>query len=121
MKKFTELPYTRPDIDAIKKAFREQVKLLKVASNLEEQIQAIKEINKINADVDTASNLAYIRTDEFYDTERTFFDENGPEIGDLNFEYYTALAGSKFKKELIDNFGEQLFTIASYRVNSFTP
>lgn len=125
MKKFTELPYTRPDIDAIKKAFREQVKLLKVASSLEEQIQAIKEINKINANVDTASNLAYIRnsidtTDDFYDTERTFFDENGPEIGDLNFEYYTALAGSKFKKELIANFGDQLFTIASYRVNSFS-
>ena len=47
MKKFTELPYTRPDINAIKTVFREQVELLKEASTLEEQIQAIKEINKI--------------------------------------------------------------------------
>lgn len=125
MDKFTALPYTRPNISAVKADFRQQVELLKNAATYDKQKEAIQVINKINADVDTASNLAYIRnsidtTDKFYDGERTFFDENGPEISDLNFEYYTALEASKFKDELIQEFGEQLFTIASYRVNSFS-
>lgn len=125
MKKFTELPYERPDIDSFKTKFREQIDILKNANSVEEQKQAIQAINTINADVDTQSNLAYIRNsidtrDEFYDAERTFFDENTPEIHDINFEYYQALAASKFKNELIAEFGEQLFTIAEYRVNAFS-
>jgi len=125
MKKFTDLPYVRPNIEEVKKDFRDQVNLLKNAITFDAQKQAITQINRINAAVDTMSNIAYIRnsidtTDKFYDEERTFFDENGPEISDINFEYYTALANSKFKKDLIAEFGNQLFTIAEYRVNSFS-
>lgn len=125
MKKFTDLPYTRPDIEAVKKEFKAQIDLLKDAKSVNMQKNAIENINKINADVDTAMNIAFIRNsidtrDEFYDKEKTFFDENGPEIADLNFEYYKALANSSFKKDLIEEFGEQLFVIAEYRVNSFS-
>lgn len=125
MKRFTELPYNRPDIQAVKKEFTAQIELLKDAKSVNMQKNAIENINKINADVDTAMNIAYIRNsidtrDEFYDKEKSFFDENGPEIADLNFEYYKALANSSFKKDLIEEFGEQLFVIAEYRVNSFS-
>lgn len=125
MKKFTELPYERPDIEAVKKEFRKLVDLIRNAPNVSDQKEAIKEINRINADLDTATDLAHIRytidtTDKFYDGEKTFFDEKLPEISDLNFEYYQALEASKFKEELIKEFGEQLFTIAEYRVNAFS-
>lgn len=125
MKKFTELPYQRPNIESFKRLFREQIDVLKNADTVDQQKEAIQAINKINADIDTQSNLAYIRnsidtTDAFYEGERTFFDENSPEIHDINFEYYQALAASKFKKELVEEFGEQLFTIAEYRVNAFS-
>ncbi|MCB9257466.1 MAG: M3 family oligoendopeptidase [Chitinophagales bacterium] len=125
MKKFNELPYERPDIVAIKAEFSAQVEALKNADSLQDQKRAIEAINKINNEVDTASNIASIRNsidtrDSFYDAEKAFFDEYSPEIGDLNFDYYTALANSKFKEELKKEFGNQLFTIAEYRVNSFS-
>lgn len=125
MKKFKELPYQRPNIDAIKESFNSQIIIIKSATTYEMQKEAIYEINKLNSDVDTAGTIASVRNsidtaDKFYDQENTFFDEVGPEISDLSFEYYKALYASKFKKELIAEFGEQLFTIADYRVKSFS-
>jgi len=125
MKNFKELPYQRPDIDKVKEDFNKLIKTIKEAKTFEEQKLAIYELNKLNSDIDTVGTIASIRNsidtrDEFYDKENTFFDEVGPEISDLSFEYYKALYASEFRKELIKEFGEQLFTIADYRVKSFS-
>lgn len=124
MEKFENIPYSRPNIQQIKEEFLGYVNQIKEAKNYGEQQNAIKEINKLNAHVDTAMNIAYVRNsinteDAFYDAEKTYFDENMPVISDLNFEYYKALNASKYKKNLEEEFGKQLFTIADFSVKSF--
>ena len=125
MKKFKDLPYQRPDINKVKENFNEQINIIKNATSFEEQKKAIAAINELDSEISTTSSIASVRNsidtrDEFYDAEKSFFDEVGPEIEDLNFEYYKALYGSTFKQELIEEFGEQLFTIANFRVKSFS-
>lgn len=124
MEKFSTLKYKRPQIDTFKEAFNIQLKALKEAKDYTRQKKAIAEINKLNNYFSTVSSLASIRNsidtrDEFYDKEKDFFNDVSPEIEDLNFEYYKALNNSSFKKELKKEFGEQLFTIAAFRVKSF--
>ncbi|MCB9226144.1 MAG: M3 family oligoendopeptidase [Chitinophagales bacterium] len=124
MERFENIPYTRPNIQHIKEEFLGYVNQIKEAKNYGEQQNAIKEINKINAHVDTAMNIAYVRNsinteDAFYDAEKSYFDENMPVISDLNFEYYKALNASKYRKNLEEEFGKQLFTIAEFSVKSF--
>jgi M3 family oligoendopeptidase len=124
MKKFSELEYVRPDIEQFKIDFNEQVEKIKTAKTYKQQKEAIKQVNALNNHYNTASTLVSIRnsidtTDTFYEAEKSFFDEVSPEIGDLNFEYYKALEASEFKENLKKDFGEQLFTIAEFRVKSF--
>jgi M3 family oligoendopeptidase len=124
MNKFSEIEYVRPDVEKFKKDFIAQVEILSKATSYNEQKAAISEINRLNNSINTVSTLSSIRnsidtTDAFYEAEKSFFDEVSPEISDLNFEYYKALAASPFKENLKADFGKQLFTIAEYRVKSF--
>ncbi|MGB1248227.1 MAG: M3 family oligoendopeptidase [Chitinophagales bacterium] len=125
MQKFNEIEYKRPDFDALKKDYMAQVENLRNSTSVEEQKEAINVINKLANEYDTVVNLAFIRNsidtrDEFYDKEKTFFDEKNPEFFDCQAEYYKALSSSKFRKELAAEFGEHLFTIAEMEVKSFS-
>lgn len=124
MEKFENISYSRPNIHEIKEEFLGYVNQITEAKKYGEQQNAIKEINRINAFVDTAMNLAYIRNsinteDAFYDAEKNYFNEKMPIISDLNFEYYKALNASKFRRNLEEEYGKQLFTIADFAVKSF--
>lgn len=124
MENFSALKYERPQIDKFKEDFNLQLNALKEAKDYAKQKKAIAAINKLNNYFSTVSSLASIRNsidtrDEFYDKEKDFFNDVSPEIEDLNFEYYKALNNSHFKEDLKKEFGNQLFTIAAFRVKSF--
>ena len=59
-------------------------------------------------DFATMANLVYIRAsidtnDEFYQAERDYFDEVGPELEEVTTEYYKALIDSPFREQLEEN------------------
>ncbi len=70
------------------------------------------------------SNIASIRysTDtlnKFYKEEKNYWDEYMPLYEELNSHFYNAIVNSKFKYDLIKEFGEQFFTIVEYSLKVF--
>ncbi|WP_026882807.1 M3 family oligoendopeptidase [Clostridium akagii] len=124
--KFNEFPYKRPDIGLLQADFNSVLDKFIAAENFKEQDELMVKINSLRSDFESLYQIVYIRntvdtTDKFYDEERTFFDENGPLYEELISKYYTALINSKFKNQLTDKWGKQLFTIAELSLKTFSP
>lgn len=121
---FHEIPYQRPDTEALTRDFEQAIEALESAGDKAAQKRAIEQANEVKAHYETMSSLAFIRhsidtRDDFYDAEKSFYDEFGPAFEQLNFRYYSALNTSRFREELEEEFGSELFTIAEYRIKSF--
>ncbi|AWP26721.1 M3 family oligoendopeptidase [Paenibacillus sp. Cedars] len=124
--KFSEYRYERPDVKAFEQKFKEQLNAFTSARTYEEQDQAMTRINKLRSEMDTLGQLVSIRhsidtNDEFYKAEQDFFDENGPVIQEYITDYYRALVDSKFRTELEDKWGRQLFQLAELSLKTFSP
>lgn len=124
--KFTDMTYTRPNIEAIKgtlKALKEKIEMAKTA---EEIIAAYTEASKVSEEYSTAGSLAYVRhtintEDEFYDKENDFFDEVGPTVTDAFQEINKVLLASPFRPELEKHYGKLLFINTEISVRCFSP
>lgn len=124
--KFQDYVYQRPDMEQLEAKFNELLEQFQNASTLNEQDQAMKAINQLRSDYDTMMNLTYIRhtvdtNDEFYKAEQDFFDESYPKFQGFVTKYYQALIQSKFRKELEDKWGKQLFDIAELSIKTYSP
>lgn len=124
--KFQDYVYERPKMDVIKAEFNKALVKFKQADHFEQQDEAMKEMNTIRRNVNTMFTLCYIRhsidtNDEFYKKEQEYIDEVQPEVDELVTQYYQELINSKFRKELEDKWGKQLFDLAECQIKSFSP
>jgi M3 family oligoendopeptidase len=124
--KFSEMQYTRPDVEAIKQQYAEVLAALENAASAEEQIAAIDRYHKISGTVGTMGTLASSRhtidtRDEFYDKENDFFDEQMPLLEEPDQKIGHAILASKFRAELEKKYGKLLFTNLEIRERSFKP
>ncbi|MDG0876407.1 M3 family oligoendopeptidase [Paenibacillus thiaminolyticus] len=123
---FSEYRYERPDIAEIGKQFKEHLQAFNAAESLEEQDRAMEAINKLRSVFDTQIQLVGIRhsidtNDEFYKAEQDYMDEITPMFQEYITDYYKALTGSKFRAELEQKWGTQLFQLAELSVKTFHP
>ncbi len=123
---FKDYEYKRPELEEMKTNFHGLLSKLKEASTLEEQNSIIEDLNTIRNNYSTQANLVYIRAsidthDEFYQKERDYLDETGPEVEELITEYYKILVASPFRKELEEKWGSQLFDLAEFQIKAFSP
>ncbi|WP_040229017.1 M3 family oligoendopeptidase [Bhargavaea cecembensis] len=123
---FKDYKYIRPDLPALREKWRSLLSEFGQATSADDQNRIIEELNKLSDDYSTQSNLAFIRAsidtnDEFYQEERDYFDEIGPEFDELNTEYYKALVSSPYREDLEARWGTQLFAIADQSIRSFSP
>lgn len=124
--KFKEYAYERPELDEIKEKFTKALKKFTSANEVEKQVEAMKELNVIRNYVGTMSNLVYIRhtidtTDEFYKVENDYLDEFSPEMEEMTSAFYAELVQSKFRPELEEMWGKQLFDLAEAQLKTFSP
>ena len=103
--KFSEFIYKRIDLEETKKKIQEITEKLKHAQSVEEQVQAIYEMNDVKKEIATADSLVYIRytintKDEFYAKEREYNDHIGPMLEEEMQKYNKVLLASPFRKEL---------------------
>ncbi|MCU9612293.1 M3 family oligoendopeptidase [Caldibacillus lycopersici] len=124
--KFEEYKYERPNIEDVKKKFQALLEQFNQASTLEGQVLAMEAINKLRRNVGTMGTLVSIRhsintEDEFYKAEKDYMDEVFPELEGLITAYYKALVDSKFRVDLEEKFGKQLFALAESQLKSFSP
>ena len=124
--KFSEMPYKRPDADAVKAKLQELTERLKNAKSYEEAKAVFLEKEEEEKVVDTMGTLAYIRhsidtRDEFYDGEIEFWDEIGPEIEEYEQEWLEAMLSSPFRKDFEAEYGDLLFVNAEMDRKTFSP
>lgn len=123
---FPDFPYERPDLKKEEDAFRTVLADLKSASSVETAIAAVERIDAIRAGISTLQNICYIRysidtRDEFYQTEKQWFDENMPATQAWSMEYYQALIDSPHRTALETRFGKQFFDTAELSIKTFQP
>lgn len=126
MLKFKDYKYERPDMDKAERLFSDLIEKFQAAESLIEQDKIMKEINHLRSEVDSMAQLVGIRNsidtvDEFYEKEQEFIDESMPIYEGIISNYYKVLVNSKFKKELEEKWGKQLFTLAQMQLKTFKP
>ncbi|WP_110929225.1 M3 family oligoendopeptidase [Bacillus massiliglaciei] len=124
--KFSEYEYKRPNFEEVKRHFQAELQYFKKAENVEDQVAAMKKINDLRNNVSTMFNIGYIRhsidtNNDFYKAENDFFDEFGPEVENLTSLYYKELVKSKYRKQLEEKWGRQLFALAEAQLKTFSP
>lgn len=123
---FKDYHYVRPDLEKVKQKFEETIAILSDDNPKIDSVKAIDELNKVRAHFDTMSTLCSIRNsintqDPFYETERAFFDENGPVYEGYQNELLQALVKSPHKEKLVKHLGEHLFKMVEVQLKVFKP
>ncbi|QQZ11541.1 M3 family oligoendopeptidase [Heyndrickxia vini] len=124
--RFEDYEYKRPNIEEVQASFHKELEKFKLSKSVEEQSEAMKNINKISNEIGTMFNLCYVRhtidtNDEFYKAENDYMDEIMPLVEGLTSEYYQALVSSEFRLELENKWGKQLFDLAEGQLKTFSP
>jgi M3 family oligoendopeptidase len=124
--KFSEIAYKRPEIHAIKEKFNGLLDIYESANDVEIQNAIMKDINHLRMEfesMNTLSSIYYsIDTDNVKnEDEQKFFDDNLPVYEGLIHRYYMCLINSKFRHELEEKWGKQLFEVAEVSVKTFSP
>ena len=124
--KFNEMPYVRPDLADFQAKAEATAQKIAQASSAQEQIEAILAFDQVQAEINTAMSLAYVRhtidtRDEFYDQENDYADEIAPAVQEAEQKVSKALLASPFRAELAERFGELLFTNLEIAVRTFDP
>lgn len=124
--RFKDYPYERPDMDKLQQSFTTAIQRFKNADSPKDALDAIDEVNELRLDFITMNRLASIRhsidtRDEFYDAEKTFFDQNNPRFSQWNHAFYRALIDSPHKDALVHEKGHHLFDKAALSLKTFSP
>ena len=124
--KFKDFKYERPDLDAFESTVDELLGEFDRSENVEDQVAVINKLNVEFNHLDTMATLVSIRSsintkDKFYDEEREFFDEHEPSFTEIQNRYRKAITESKFRNELEERFGNQLFALSENALKSFDP
>ena len=123
--KFSEMPYKRPDPEALIKAMQDLTERLKNAKSYEEARAVFLEYEEQSKIADTTITLAYVRQsidtrDEFYNGEKEFWDETCPELEEYEQAWIDAMLASPFRKDFEAEYGELLFLNAEIERKTFS-
>ena len=122
--KFSEMPYTRPDMSVITKEFETIASCVTNAKSAAEALEQHRKFSGLSKNVLTLQAICNVRhtvntKDEFYDKENDFFDENGPILTKLGMDFYKAMVESPYRPELTEALGELWFTNAELLLKGF--
>ncbi|MBQ3267621.1 MAG: hypothetical protein IJH08_06870, partial [Atopobiaceae bacterium] len=124
--KFKDMPYERPDIDAVIEQLAGLTARLKAAGSYEEAKAVFLEKETLERHIDTLSNLCYIRhsidtRDEFYSAEQDWWDESMPLLREPEQAWTFAMLESPFRPQFEAEYGNLMFLNAEIEARSFSP
>lgn len=124
--KFSEIPYSRPDPDAILAGQNERTARLRAAKNYPEARAVFLENDAEKGRVSTLSTLVYVRNsidtrDPFYDAELRFWMEFEPRLEEAAQKWTAAMLDSPFRPDFEAEFGSFLFVKAEVDRRTFSP
>ena len=112
--KFKDMPYERVDMEKVTEEIKALMCELDAAGSGEEQFAVHQKFYEIYDRVYTFYYIAYIRfdgdtTNEFYEKEREFYDDNFPVFMNLVLEYRKKLYESPYRAYLEEKIGPVAF------------
>lgn len=124
--KFKEMPYKRPDPEAIIQTIKDLTERLKNAKSFEEADAVFLAYEEAEKEADTMAALVYIRQsidtrDEFYNEEKEFWDDFGPEVEEYEQEWLEAMLSSPFRRDFEAKYGDLMFVNAEIEKKTFSP
>ncbi|MBG9980835.1 M3 family oligoendopeptidase [Facklamia sp. DSM 111018] len=122
---FNEYEYQRPDMQEVQATFTAQVKRIREANDNEEALSAIKKVQELQREIETASTLTSIRhsvdtRDDFYEKETDFWDEQTPIIEEWVSEYYRAVLESPLREQIEQHLPHTFFLLAENQLKIFS-
>lgn len=124
--KFSEMQYSRPDMDGMKKAIADLTNRLKGASSYAEAKAVFLENEEEQKHIQTMYTLASIRhsintKDEFYDGEMKVWNAKMPEVQEYSQQWTMAMLESPFRADFEKEYGDLYFRNAEIALKSFSP
>ncbi|MBQ7246899.1 MAG: M3 family oligoendopeptidase [Lachnospiraceae bacterium] len=124
--KFSEMPYSRPDLDGVVAAIKKHTEELRAASDYQKAREVFIAYDAESRHVGTQVTLASIRhsidtRDAFYEDERKFWNNAMPVIQEAGQSWTMALLESPFRAEFEAEFGSIIFINAEIELKSFSP
>lgn len=124
--KFHEIPYERPDYDALFNDMQAQLTALREAKSETEVFDAMLELDRLGKKLSTQTTLAYIRhsidtKDEFYSKEIDVMDEALPRFGEIGATSAKMLLNSPFRDAVEKKYGRHLLEKAEVAEKIFKP
>ena len=112
--KFQDMPYERVDFTEVEKEFGQLMEGLDEAKSGEEQFEVHKKYYALTDRVSTMMTIAQIRfdidtTDEYYEAEHKYYDEQGPVFSNLVVAYQKKLFESPYRAYLEEKIGPVAF------------
>lgn len=124
--KFSEMPYARPDLDAMKAEYESFTNRLTAAKDYPEAKQAFLDKEAAIKHYDALANIAYVRhsintKDDYYDAEQKFWNAAGPELEEYSQNWTLAMLNSPFRKDFEAEFGTLWSLNAEIDLKAFKP
>ena len=126
MLKFTEMPYTRPDMETAKAEVAALTARLTEAPDYATAKAVFLEYQEAQKHLMTLCTLAEIRhsidtRDEFYDGEVKYINAAMPEVQEYAQGFTAALLKSPFRADFAAEYGDLMFVNAEIALKSFSP
>ena len=124
--KFSEMPYERPDLAAVKQQFADLLAELQAAPDYAAAREVFLREQTLSKHIDTLANLASVRNtidtrDKFYDEEMNFWNEALPQLQECENAWSKAMLASPFRKDFAAEYGDLMFVNAEIADKAFSP
>ena len=124
--KFREMPYERPDGEALKTSMRTLTEKLRAAGSYEAAKAVFLEKEKLSKHIQTLATLAQVRhtidtRDKFYDEENGFWNQLSPELEEYSQEWTKAMLASPYRADFEKEYGTLMFLNAEIARKAFSP
>lgn len=124
--KFSQMPYERPDVEALKRYIDSTVERFTAAKSFDEADSIFREAEDRSARMETMFTIAHIRhdidtNDKFYDDEMAFLDEAGPALEEYIQKWKLALLQTPFRREFSEKYNPLMFVNTEIQLKTFSP
>ena len=124
--KFSEMPYERPDLEALIRDMADLTERLKNAADYQAAREVFLEKEAFMKRVATLSTLANVRhtidtRDTFYDGEVSFWNAADPRLEEYTQAWTQAMLDSPYRPDFAAAYGELMFQNAEIARRTFSP
>ena len=122
--KYSQFPYQRINLEEFKRDTQVMINNFNSANSADQQIEIINNYQSVQKNYHSYGSIAHLNfakntKDEKAVKENKYYNEIGPEIAAIDNLFTKAIDASKFKKELLSEFGEHYFNLISMELKSF--